>query len=87
MDAGFMSIKDAIILGKLSMNDIGLVISQIFNVTAYLHSQGIFLDHLDIDTVFIKGNLVKLTSFGVYLIPYYEFYQKTPRTNDLALIG
>ena len=38
IDAGFISLKDAITQGKLSLNDIGIVITQILNVTAFLHS-------------------------------------------------
>ena len=37
MNSGFTNLKNAIIEGKISLMDIGQVINQIFNVTAYLH--------------------------------------------------
>ena len=58
MNTDSMSLKDAIVDGRLNMNDIQILITQILNVTAYLHSQGVFLEYLDLETVFIKRNLI-----------------------------
>ena len=69
-----MSLKEAIINHRLKISDIGAVITQIFNVTAYLHTYGILLAHLDLETVLIKRSLVKLSSFGVSLVPFGENY-------------
>ena len=47
----------------MSTEDLCLIIPQILNATAHLHSNGLKLDCVDLDTVFIKGNLVKICSF------------------------
>ena len=46
--------------GKLGYQDLSLVVTQLLNVTAYLHSEGVSLDHLDMSNLFIKGNQLSL---------------------------
>ena len=69
-------------MDMVSSKDIDLIITQILNVTAHLHSLSINLDHLDLSTVLIKGNLIKLTSFGCSLITFKD----KKKGNDLKLI-
>ena len=54
----------------VSSKDIDLITTQILNVTAHLHSLSISLDNLDLSAVLIKGNFIKLPSFGSSLIPF-----------------
>ena len=50
--------------------DLGLIVTQIFNVTEFINKKGISIDNLDLSNVFIRGNMIKLSYFGVSLIPF-----------------
>ena len=45
------------------------IITQLLEVTAHLHSLNLSLDQLDLSTIMIKGNFIKLGSFGLSMIP------------------
>ena len=70
MLTGFVPIKEEVSSGTLSFQDLNFLVIQLLNVTAYLNSQGISLDQLDLSSVFVKGNLLKLSFFGVSLLPF-----------------
>ena len=64
---------------------IGAIVTQILNVTAYIHEHDIYLSYLDFSNVFIKGDLIKLSSFGVSIFKFKD--EDKHKQNDLRLIG